>query len=728
MCEHLDLSTAARCIPCTQTLNLVRSIMDGKLRLIDFDAFATIFGDDEDGKGNACAKFSSGVLPPEALYELKGEERSQFDEYWEVIKHKDPELWSKVQSMEGNQGKQYVVKTFRSGTDGKPIKDGLPYELLPASASLDMWSLGVMLYLLLTGENLVPVTRDDDFVSGTGMGYIFDWDEQKRRKKLSKINDPAANELLSQLLSTDPIKRSNPRQLLDEHSFFNPKPGDMEMTKKLEAIQEDIKKVQDEQHKQTALLFVIKNLSTENKIELRNTRDALMKGIFEATEVHTPTTFIVLSEELPGPPSDEDKLQLLKLAEDGSGVTLSADFGSVTFTEEGASIEATGKCKEYVDRFKTGVKWVDRLKTISLGLAAGNVSDAFKTIKEGLGDLVTGETMYLYLIDELTGLPVRADGYPIKITEPSSDIVPKLLPVMQVGLHAMSILNGAAGIARMVGYPVPTLSKALTDGVRDSVDMLKKKSSVEDFDVVQDVVDKKGAKKESDSVRGRSLREFVDFLNANDPGLKAKKSGHFAGLQRVPDPNSGTALWTTLTDPQEIKKALEARTSERKAEELGDGKNDDKAAEPRDGNGYIQDQAAGSLVRQTTVGEAENKGVPEGAPRWISEAAVRLQDGDLAAAWKAKAEEAMAKAEEAEVRLQAEESKNKAAGPIPLTTNGTPEGARRGSDDLLKQMQLLEEIKYATSAAVTASTIPFGVALEVSKLMKQEKKNRCVLM
>ena len=122
--------------------------------------------------------------------------------------------------------------------------------------------------------------------------------------------------------------------------------------------------------------------------------------------------------------------------------------------------------------------------------------------------------------------------------------------------------------------------------------------------------------------------------------------------------------------------------------------------------------------------------MPEGAPGWISKAVVRLQDGDSAAAWEAKAEEAMAKAQEAEVRFWAEESNNKAAAaPIPLTTNGTPEGVRRGSNDLLKQMQQqLEEIKHAKSAAVTASTIPFGVALEVSKLMKQEKKNRCVLM
>ena len=49
----------------------------------------------------------------------------------------------------------------------------------------------------------------------------------------------------------------------------------------------------------------------------------------------------------------------------------------------------------------------------------------------------------------------------------------------------------------------------------------------------------------------------------------------FAGLQRAPDPNSGTALWTTLTDPQQINEALEARTSEREVE-------------ARNGDTYIQ--------------------------------------------------------------------------------------------------------------------------------------------
>jgi len=356
--------------------------------------------------------------------------------------------------------------------------------------------------------------------------------------------------------------------------------------------------MQREQEKQRALLLTIKELSIENKTELRRTREVLMKGIFEATEVSKPTTFIVLNEELPEPTSEEEKKQLMhEIAEDGSGVTVTGGPASVTFTEDGPRFEAKGKCKEYVDKFNTGMKWVHRVKTIGSNVAAGKVGDAFGTIREGLGNLVTGETMYLYLVDELTCEPVRAEGYPIVITKPS-EIVPKLLPVMQVGLRAMSIYNGAGGIARLFGYPVPKVPEPWATGARESVELLKQESSVAQFGVVHE--EAMGGSEESKSVRGHSLRVFTDFLQKNDPGLKAGKSGDFAGLQRIGDPNDGTALWTTLTDSQAIKSALEARTREREAE-------------AREGDKYIQ-RAIESLARQTTiVREDEKAAVPEAA-------------------------------------------------------------------------------------------------------------------
>ena len=182
----------------------------------------------------------------------------------------------------------------------------------------------------------------------------------------------------------------------------------------------------------------------------------LLKGIFEATEVLTPTTFIILDDELPPElgAEEQDQLMQLSLKEDGSG------------------IELTGKLKAAKERLDEAETWLERLKTFGEGVIENNPSKVFGEIKKVLGDLMTKETMYFYLVDELTGLPVRGDGYPIVITK-ASDIALKLLPVMQVGMHAMSLYNGAAGVARMVGSPVPSVPEEWRKGAQSSVEMLK---------------------------------------------------------------------------------------------------------------------------------------------------------------------------------------------------------------------------------------------------------------
>ena len=68
------------------------------------------------------------------------------------------------------------------------------------------------------------------------------------------------------------------------------------------------------------------------------------------------------------------------------------------------------------------------------------------------------------------------------------------------------------------------------------------------------------------SVRGHSLRSFYDFLNENDPGLKVGREGDFAGLERIGDPKTGTALWTKVTEPEKIKEKLVERAQQREDE------------------------------------------------------------------------------------------------------------------------------------------------------------------
>ena len=78
-------------------------------------------------------------------------------------------------------------------------------------------------------------------------------------------------------------------------------------------------------------------------------------------------------------------------------------------------------------------------------IQGGEPEEVFGSINEGLKNVVsmTDNTYYFYLVDELTGRPVTGESsiYPIEITTPAV-WVPKLLPVMQVGLTAASVFNG----------------------------------------------------------------------------------------------------------------------------------------------------------------------------------------------------------------------------------------------------------------------------------------------
>ncbi|KAK1745632.1 serine/threonine-protein kinase [Skeletonema marinoi] len=556
-------------------VNIVRFRIDNKLRLIDSDASATIVppgGEDETFAG---AKFSSAILPPEMIKRIETEEQlEEFNKYWESEDDEDlkekvaPKPYKKL----GTVKARYVVKSFRTeeGKPAMPVFEGLPYEdeeLVRASESIDLWSLGVLAFTLLTGESLIPSTRDDDCASGNAMHVLYYWGTQPEvlSDLYKKITDDAARDLVMQLLKSKPEERKSVAFLLDKHPFFHSEmsAGTEDQFREMKEYLQNLTNQVNTNHRN---VLVRKELSYESQSELLRTRHVLLKGIFEATEVDTPTTFIVLNDKLPEPPNEEMKKKILGIvtAEDGSGFSVKSEHASVTLSAEGPDFDLEGDLKEHYERVQDGIKWAKRIKEIGSRVAAGEVGKAFDIIKEGISDLIVGGEMYLYLIDELTGEPVRAEGWPLIITTPA-DLVPKLLPLMQVGIRAMCIYNGTAGMARLFGYPLPKVPKAWSKGAQESVELLKKESSVEDFSVVHQEV--KGGFEEEKSVRGASLRTFVDFLEKEDPGRKDGKTGQFAGLQRIGDPEDGTALWTLLTDPADIEKALKERANQRKEEE-----------------------------------------------------------------------------------------------------------------------------------------------------------------
>ena len=155
---------------------------------------------------------------------------------------------------------------------------------------------------------------------------------------------------------------------------------------------------------------------------------------------------------------------------------------------------------EYTRRVAEGKAWlkfcsecaegVSKCSSRALAGAAKGAPECVKDVgKEFLDKGLVGEEMWFYLVDELTGEPVRStDGvYPIRITKPS-EMVGKLLPVMQVGLHAASLVNGVSGVVRMFGYPFPSVPEKLREGAERSVEVLKQESSVESFGAIHEHV------------------------------------------------------------------------------------------------------------------------------------------------------------------------------------------------------------------------------------------------
>ena len=171
---------------------------------------------------------------------------------------------------------------------------------------------------------------------------------------------------------------------------------------------------------------------------------------------------------------------------------------------------------------------------------------------------------------------------------------------MQVGMHAMSAYNGVAGVAQMFGYPLPKVPKKLREGAQSSVELLKQESSVAAFGAIHEKVEAKDETNET--VRGASLRELQRLLMEKD------SDKNYAGLRRIGD-DDGTAVWTLLTDPEDVNEAIEKRAAQRRAE-----------ARRRD-----------DYVKSLMINNAAGGGADAGAAAPVAEAAPKAAETQAAA-------------------------------------------------------------------------------------------------
>ncbi|KAF0718939.1 Aste57867_1373 [Aphanomyces stellatus] len=464
-------------------LNVVR--VGNRLKLIDLDA-GTKF---EDPVG---AKFSSGSLPPGALfylclwayyqpyhfvemfYELTSDEDTKlYCEHWDNVISTNQEALQKIKPKNG-----YVVKTFQN------TNCRLPYKLVKAHPSLDVWAFGALMYQMYSGEELVATDFNQDVVDDK-IQLAATWPQEKLTTRIrNKISNGQARDLLEKLLVVDPDDRIAMDNVLT-HSYFNVESTDL--LQKIDAIG-------------VKLDYMI-DLSKQHLKHLVSTKQDLMRGVFEATEVTIPTSFVILNTDLTKP------------------------------------------------LVETGEKKLDNL----LKFMCKNTTQFGKTLADAVNGksafLSSGDDVFLYLVDEVEGTPVIpsvSDNavYPIRIHKKSPEFLAVATPFIQASMQLLQGAKTVAKLAKCVGIPNPT--GLIIDSTIKILHAAQAESSVVDFKVVHAAIQEESADPVLlQRIRGAALRELGQFFKANDPNKT------YAGLRRTYTAE-GHALWTSAENAEKI--------------------------------------------------------------------------------------------------------------------------------------------------------------------------------
>ena len=180
-------------------LNIMRC--GNTIKLIDLDAAASI------DTGYVGAKYSSAYVPPEMIFVRDRTSNSN-----KVLHNatKDAQDSSAIITKE----KEVIVKSYQidNNTDEILYKH-LPYTLIKANYSYDSWAYGVVLFELFTGKKLLFANFEDN-VDMNDLYDVYQFNNIFKQRKLYTITDPLARNLVSQLLTKDPLKRPSMRQVL----------------------------------------------------------------------------------------------------------------------------------------------------------------------------------------------------------------------------------------------------------------------------------------------------------------------------------------------------------------------------------------------------------------------------------------------------------------------------------------------------------------------------------
>ncbi|RHY78531.1 hypothetical protein DYB30_009403 [Aphanomyces astaci] len=196
-----------------KALNVLR--VHHQLKLIDLDA-ATPVG--EFFQRSTC---TSGILPPEMFVHL--DTTTAMRQHYEAYCRQAGDATGAAAMWRQHRPRSGYVVRLDPVADSQPSQRNnsveLPYALIPMSPSMDIWAFGCLVYLLVTGLHLV--TTDIHLnIPAEYMAIAATWTDLALDVKLeANVDDIAARDLLRRLLRVDPAHRISMAAAL-EHPYF----------------------------------------------------------------------------------------------------------------------------------------------------------------------------------------------------------------------------------------------------------------------------------------------------------------------------------------------------------------------------------------------------------------------------------------------------------------------------------------------------------------------------
>eukprot|EP01032_Pedospumella_encystans_P008917 gene8917-10535_t len=504
-------------------LNVAR--LEGRMVLIDMDS-AVEFGDVGSITGD---KFSSGVLPPEMFATLDQDQLDQLSDYWADERDKKSAVWAKIKPVMLRNGKGIVVRTVRAD---RPDGSGLPYDLVPASDTIDVWSFGLLFYCMMnpTGNGLFNVTQAGDLVRNEENFYAAaNWtDEDLSSAVLHNVPDMLAADLLLKLLRRNPADRLDIVQILAHPFFADPRGKSREGRAAAQHVLKLRERMQALDRQQDCILHNTErvfDVSDPAFLQIKKTDTILMRSVFDSNELIVPTCFILVNKPI-------------VRAEEATG--------------------APGQI--------TTANWLKNLSDLSN----------------------TDEDLYLYLLDEFTmqpvlsfapqktrsprsisftGTPQKAE-YPFHIQNPAEFVI-AVLPLLLLSMKASALLHGSSSLSTSLGHPPAPLPGNGAVAWAGSLDVL---DSLTEFSHLQESAEEatvhltgrdnstpEAIKVRAKFVRDTALKELCALFGEHHALYDGLGEPTFCGLRRVVIPG-GFVCWTQPESIDNLRSGLSAKT------------------------------------------------------------------------------------------------------------------------------------------------------------------------